>query len=653
MQLASEATCQKLEHILTHEFLHIKRWDPAINCFQNLMETLLFFHPLVWIVSRKARLEREISCDAEVVKLGIDAHQYANTLTEVAAAALEQRVGGNLSLSVPATSGKTDLRQRVEQLLNRNSKSTSADAFTMSLLAVATSVLLCLMFLPGLLSAQEDDAVYSFEEKVAIVQNLPEDEFAGFVKDEDGKPIAGATVDAWHWSPGDETTTDSDGFFRLKPDRDQPTYRIEVRISKQGYAPYYNHVQPIGLKDFTATLNRSTFIEGVVKDTDGNPVSDTKIVFDQGSKQADGVMIGGVTTLATTDASGKYRAYLAPDDYSVKVQCASGFTNASATVKAGESSTLDLELKQGAKFEATVVDSETGKPVEGVVLFRWQEPKMKAISDKDGKIIIEGLILGPLEFNVGHVDEPMRGYYLPGNLGRWWSKDAKKEWQRRSVGDNGWQRNFDDLEFEITKEMKPVEIVVEQEVTFSGRVLDPNGKPVAGATVGPAKTGSGNSLTGDTRYSVKTKGDGSYRVVMPAGNKFEYNLIVHDGDYQEWRNWAGGVSETIKTKPGQVIENFDLTLTRGGTIRGFVTNFRKGLKVQAVAGDLKSNRYYTPTADVAEDGSFEIKFVRPGETYVQASPFWLYPKDAPEGTSVVVQVKAGEVVEDVVLDAAE
>ena len=654
LQLATEATSQKLEHILLHELFHIKRWDPAINCFQNIVETLLFFHPLVWIVSRKARLLREISCDSEVIKHGIDAHQYAKTLTEVADSA-RNRIQ-NPTLAVQATSGKTALRQRVEQLLNRNNRSSSTDAFTMTTLAVATTLLLGLTFLPGLLVAQQDQTELSIEEKMARLSSLPENEFAGFVKDEDGKPIAGATVDAWHWSPGTETVTDSEGFFHLKPFRKKPTHRIEVRITKPGYAPYYNHLQKIGQKDFTVTLNQSTFVEGIVKDADGTPVADTKVVFDQGSKRADGVVISSVLTIAKTDDSGKYRAYLAPDSYTIKVQCAAGTATASATVDEGKSSTLDLDLKQGAKFVATVVDSETGKPVEGFVLFRWREPKLTAISDEDGKIVIEGLINGPMEFNVGHGEpQTIRGktYYLHGNMGRWWSEDSNRKWERRTVDDSGWQRNFDGLEFEIKNKMAPVKIVVEQGVTFSGRVLDPDGKPVAGATVGPAKTGSGNSLTGDTRYSVKTKDDGSYQVVMPAGNKFEYNLIAHDGDYQQWRKWANGVSETIKTKPGQSIDNFDLKLTRGGTIRGFVTNFRKGLKVQAAPADLLSNRYYVPTADVDEDGSFEIKFVRPGETFVQVSPFWLHAKDAPDGSSAKVDVEAEKAVEGISLDAVE
>jgi len=467
IQLATDATHQKLEHILLHEFFHVKRWDPVINCFQNLLETLLFFHPLVWIVSRKTRLLREISCDAEVVKLGVDAHQYANTLTEVATASLAQNRTETPELAIRATSGKTALRQRIEQLLNTNRKSTPTDLFTMAIVAFATSILLGLTFLPAILTAQEDTDELPIEAKMADLKTLPEDEFAGFVKDEAGNPIAGATVDVWHWYKGDETTTDSDGFFRFKPSRDRSRTRVEVRISKPGFSPYYNHIQTIGQKDFSVTLNRSTYVEGVLKDADGTSVPNTKVVFDQGAKQADGVMLDSVMTTATTDESGKYRAFLAPDDYTVKVQCAVGFANASTTVKDGESSTLDLELKQGANFEVIVVDSETGKPVEGLVLFRWEEPKMTAISDKDGKILIEGLIHGPLEFSVGH-GEPVtthgQTYYLHGNLGRWWSKDATNEWEQRTVEDDGWQRNFDSLEFEITKGMEPVKIVVERGV---------------------------------------------------------------------------------------------------------------------------------------------------------------------------------------------
>ncbi len=165
--------------------------------------------------------------------------------------------------------------------------------------------------------------------------------------------------------------------------------------------------------------------------------------------------------------------------------------------------------------------------------------------------------------------------------------------------------------------MAPVTIEVERGVTFAGRVLDPDGKPVAGATVAPAKTGSGNSLTGDTRFSTKTDADGKYSVVMPAGNAFQYNLMAHDGDYQEWRTWANGVGEPMFSWPGEVVKDMDLTLTHPATVRGRVlTNgntLRVGTQVSAQAKDLLENRYYNPTAPVNEDGSFELRFIRAGE----------------------------------------
>ncbi len=251
-------------------------------------------------------------------------------------------------------------------------------------------------------------------------------------------------------------------------------------------------------------------------------------------------------------------------------------------------------------------------------------------------------------------------YYDHGDMGRWWSADAVKEWERKTIEDSKWQRNFDSLSFKLEVGMKPVTIEVERGVIFSGHVYDPDGKPVAGATVAPARTGSGNSLTGDTRYSYETKADGSYRGVMPAGNEFVYNLIAHDGEYQQWRNWGNAVSEPLRTVPGQRIVNFDFTLTRGATVRGRVVSEGDRVvgarEVRAHAADLRENRYYDPTVKVEDDGTFELKFIRPGKHFIQVSPFWLAAADGPKKTSQLVELKADEVLEGVelhVLPSAE
>src|ERR1051325_3974886 len=52
-----------LEAILAHELAHIRRHDYAVNLIQNVIETLMFYHPAVWWISNCIREEREHCCD--------------------------------------------------------------------------------------------------------------------------------------------------------------------------------------------------------------------------------------------------------------------------------------------------------------------------------------------------------------------------------------------------------------------------------------------------------------------------------------------------------------------------------------------------------------------------------------------------------------
>jgi hypothetical protein len=63
------------------------------------------------------------------------------------------------------------------------------------------------------------------------------------------------------------------------------------------------------------------------------------------------------------------------------------------------------------------------------------------------------------------------------------------------------------------------------------------------------------------------------------------------------------------------------------------------------------NRYYDPTTTTDKDGNFELRFVRPGEQYIEVAPFWLRVDDPPDGHSVKVTLKAGETKEKVDLRA--
>jgi hypothetical protein len=287
--------------------------------------------------------------------------------------------------------------------------------------------------------------------------------------------------------------------------------------------------------------------------------------------------------------------------------------------------------------------------VADVRLWNWQHKGVESRTDARGELALSEMLPGPFHFDI-----EAAGYT------RWWSPDAVSEWNRylpQTRPGSNWQRNFDSLDFDLQPGKAAVKIFVEKGVRITGRVVDPDGKPVAGATVAPALTGTGNSLTGDTRFSVETKTDGTFQMLLPASGKARYNLVVHDGKYSQWRQWANGVLPPIQTTPGQEIKDVTLTLTRGATVRGKVLDDKgKPLafhEVRAHAADKLENRYYDPTTTTKADGTFELRFIRPGEQFIQAAPFWLTAEDAPGNSTRPLRLSAGQNVEGVVLAGGE
>ena len=83
VSLASNIPVPQLEAILAHELAHIRRHDFIINLAQTLMETLFFYHPAIWWLSRRIRIEREHCCDDLVVKLFNNGIDYGRALVAI------------------------------------------------------------------------------------------------------------------------------------------------------------------------------------------------------------------------------------------------------------------------------------------------------------------------------------------------------------------------------------------------------------------------------------------------------------------------------------------------------------------------------------------------------------------------------------------
>jgi HEAT repeat protein len=108
-------TMQQLEAIIAHELAHIRRHDYLINLLQAVIETLLFYHPAVWWVSRKIRQEREHCCDDLAVAVCGDAFTYSRALLE-----MEQLRAAGPQLAMAANGGL--LMNRIQRLVGAQPK---------------------------------------------------------------------------------------------------------------------------------------------------------------------------------------------------------------------------------------------------------------------------------------------------------------------------------------------------------------------------------------------------------------------------------------------------------------------------------------------------------------------------------------------------
>jgi beta-lactamase regulating signal transducer with metallopeptidase domain len=93
-------TPQQLRTIIAHELTHVRRHDYLVNLVQAVFETLLFYHPAVWWLSNRIRVEREYCCDDAAVSVCGDALCYAKALSS-----LDELRDGTIEPALASTGG--------------------------------------------------------------------------------------------------------------------------------------------------------------------------------------------------------------------------------------------------------------------------------------------------------------------------------------------------------------------------------------------------------------------------------------------------------------------------------------------------------------------------------------------------------------------
>lgn len=127
----------QLEAILLHELAHVRRHDFLINLMLSILEILLFYHPVFWLLSNRILEERELCCDDIAVANCGNPRLYARTLL------LMEEKRQQLTLAMSYQGKKQHLMDRIKRICLQtptHSTSTSTKAGLALLLLLGMAV---------------------------------------------------------------------------------------------------------------------------------------------------------------------------------------------------------------------------------------------------------------------------------------------------------------------------------------------------------------------------------------------------------------------------------------------------------------------------------------------------------------------------------
>ena len=121
---------QQFEAILLHELAHIRRNDYLLNLLQSVVDTILFFNPFTWWITKNIRNEREKCCDEMVLQLS-DPYHYARALL-----ALEEPLR-NRALVMTAVGKHSQLLHRIKNIMEMKNNRINLRQKFIALLVIA------------------------------------------------------------------------------------------------------------------------------------------------------------------------------------------------------------------------------------------------------------------------------------------------------------------------------------------------------------------------------------------------------------------------------------------------------------------------------------------------------------------------------------
>ena len=320
----------QLRALLAHELAHVRRADFAVNLLQTVVETLLFYHPVVWWLSARIRQERENCCDDLAVATCCDGRSYVEAM-------LRMEELRSVAMPFAMSSRGGSLTERVSRLLHSDSQPSTdiqspITAALVSLLMLSLFAISATSMLPSgeIVAAEPNEPVNAAKPDArrdgdampeTVINKVPDSvsthtiSIIGKASDATGKPIAGATIyvasHAEFYKLLKTTTTDKNGMYAFRDlelpikRADSEAYldsgRFEVYGTANGYAfawrsqkSYHpdlgsntieNRDSPDGPGHFVGdeeirldlAFVRPAPLSGTIVDDNNKPIPDTKV----------------------------------------------------------------------------------------------------------------------------------------------------------------------------------------------------------------------------------------------------------------------------------------------------------------------------------------------------------------------------------------
>jgi len=145
--IGDNLTPHQFDAVLTHELRHVRFRDNLTAALHMCVETLFWFHPLVWWIGAQLMAERERDCDEVVLMQGSRPGDYARGIVQVCKAYVEAPLACASGIS------GSDLRTRICEIMTWRA-SLPVTLRAKVVLAAATFAAISIPFAIGILRAQ-------------------------------------------------------------------------------------------------------------------------------------------------------------------------------------------------------------------------------------------------------------------------------------------------------------------------------------------------------------------------------------------------------------------------------------------------------------------------------------------------------------------